>query len=281
MKQKFTEKHPVFGLLFYTYAGFIISEFLVGIIITFILYNRGVNQETAVAFGGCVGAILVLAIWYLKNRKEYHFMPRKGDISGTIKLTILPMLIYWVLLFSSYAVFCKGFPFASIGPKEFFMALMAGLVEEICFREIAVSYMAKRWMSEKRIPLIAIISGVMFGLTHITNITSLTDIAGVLYQVLLCVFMGVFYSAIYLRKGNVWVICLFHFLHDFLVFMSVAGLAAHGSTDLPDWIMVYIAVIEFGLCVYGFFLIRKAKRQEIVDLWKYKWSRDTAEAEEE
>ena len=33
-----------------------------------------------------------------------------------------------------------------------------------------------------------------------------------------------------------------------------------------------IAAAEFGLCLYGFFfLLRKAKRQEIIDLWAYKW----------
>ena len=116
----------------------------------------------------------------------------------------------------------------------------------------------------------------MFGLTHITNLVGGTEITSVLYQVLLCIFFGVFYAAVYLRKGNVWVLCLFHFGHDLLAFMGAAGVKANGVTDLPDWITVFIVVIEFCLCLYGFFLIRKAKRQEIIDIWNYKWSRETA-----
>ena len=274
MKQRFSDKHPVLGLLVWTYGALVIAELLFGVVATFTVGKIIAEEGTATAIGGCVGSILVLILWYLRNRKDYRFWPRKGDISASIKLIFLPMLIYWILLFGSYAYFAKGFPFAPTGLKGIAMALMAGLVEEICFREIAVSYMAKHWMSENKIPLIAVFSGLMFGLTHITNAGSMLDIGGTLLQVLLCIFMGVFYAAIYLRKGNVWVLCLFHFIHDLLTFMAAESITVLGVTELPDWITIYIAAIEFVLCLCGFFYIRKTKRQEIIDLWDYKWSRD-------
>ena len=273
MRQKFSDKHPVLGLLVCTYGGFLISEFLFGMLLAFVFSKIGFDMGTGTAIGGSVGSILVLLFWYFRNQPEYRFMPRKGEISGSLKLIFVPILIWWILLFGSYAYFCKGFPFASITLREVFMSLMAGLVEEICFREIAVSYMSKHWMSEKSIPRIAVISGVMFGLTHITNLVGEKDVTDTLIQVLLCVFFGVFFTAIYLRKGNVWVLCLFHFIHDLLAFMGVAGFAAKGIAELPDWITFYLAATEFGLCLYGFFLIRKSKRQEIIELWDYKWSR--------
>ena len=275
MKQKFSEKHPILGLLVFTYSAFVIAQLLAGIVATFVLTKIGFSLGLAAGIGGCMGSLLVLIIWGLSNRPEYRFMPRKGEISGSLKLICIPMLLYWILVFGSYAYFGKGFPFAPVGPKEVFMALMAGLAEEICFREIAVSYMAKHWMSEKSIPMIAVISGLMFGLTHITNLVGKNGISDTLIQVVLCIFFGVFYTAVYLRNGNVWVLCLFHFIHDLLAFMAVAGLESLGLTELPDWISIYIGVIEFGLCLYGFYLIRKSKRQEIIDLWDYKWSRGT------
>ena len=272
MKHKFSEKHPVLGLLACTYGGFLVSEILVGAIMTFVLSSRGFDSGTSVALGGCIGSLLVLIFWYLRNQPEYRFMPRKGEISGSFKLLFLPMLLYWILMFGPYAYFGKGFPFGPVGLKEVLTALMAGAAEEICFREIAVSYMTKHWMSKKSIPMVAIISGAMFGLTHITNALG-GSITTALCQAVLCIFMGVFYAAIYLRKGNVWTLCLFHFLHDLLTFMAGSGFDINGVTELPDWITIYIAVIEFKLCLFGFFYIRKAKRQEIVDLWNYKWSR--------
>ena len=272
MKQKFSEKHPILGLLVFTYGGFLISEILVGVLMTLVLSKTGFDAGTLAALGGCIGSILVLVIWYLMNQPEYRFMPRKGEISGSFKL-LLPMLMYWILLFGAFAYFCKGFPFAPIGLKEVLMALMAGAAEEICFREIAVSYMTKHWISEKNIPVIAVVSGALFGLTHITNVLG-GQLVNAISQSLLCILMGVFYAAIYLRKGNVWTICLFHFLHDLLTFMASAGVVAKGVTEIPDWITIYIPAIEFVLCLFGFYYIRKAKRQEIIDLWDYKWSRN-------
>ena len=273
MKKKLSEKHPVLGLLLFTYGGFIVAEFLIGVVAALVLSEFGFDTRTTAAVSGCIGSILVLILWYLINQPKYRFMPRKGEISGSFKLILIPMLVYWAMIFGFFAYFCKGFPFAPIGMREFFMAVMAGLVEEVCFREIAVSYMAKRWMSEKNIPLIAIASGVLFGLTHITNVLG-NELIDTLYQVVLCILTGVFYAAIYLRKGNVWVLCLFHSVHDILTFMASAGVTAKGVTEIPDWYLTFVVAIEFVLCLYGFFLIRKAKRQEIIDLWDYKWSRN-------
>lgn len=274
MKQRFSDKHPILGLLVFTYAGFLISEFVVGVIVMFALTSIGVEAKTATAIGGSIGALLVLIWWYLRNRPQYHSMPRKGEVGGAFKLIFIPMLIYWILLFGSYGFVAKGFPFGLVGAKEVFMALMAGMVEEVCFREIAVSFMAKHWMNDRKIPLIAVVSGLLFGLTHMTNLTDGKAITDTLYQVMLCIFTGVFFAAIYLRKGNVWVLCLFHFIHDTLAFMGVAGMTAKGIGELPDWTAIFIAVLEFMLCLYGFFLIRKKKRQEIIDFWDYKWSRN-------
>lgn len=274
MKLKIYDKHPVLGLLLFTYIGLIVSEFVIGIIIMFALSPIGIASDTATAIGGCIGSLLVLICWYLRNRPEYRFMPETGDVSGAFKLIIFPMLIYWILLFGAYGIAAKGFPLAPIGVREVFMALMAGMVEEVCFREIAVSFMAKHWMNERRIPVIAVISGLLFGLTHITNLFSGKPFTDTLYQVMLCIFTGVFFAAIYLRKGNVWVLCLFHVVHDILGFMGVAGMAAKGIDQFPDWLAVYIPVIEFILCLYGFYLLRKSKRQEIIDLWNYKWSKE-------
>ncbi len=271
-KQRFSDRRPVWGLLLWTYGAFLISEFLVGMISAFLLPKAGLDRGTATALGSCIGAILVLLFWYLRNRPAYRFLPRKGEIGGSFRLMLVPMLLFWIVLFGSYAYFVKGFPFAPIGLREILMACMAGLVEEICFREIALSFMARHWMTEKRIPLFAVISGVLFGVTHITNAIGGMSIADACYQVILCIFFGVFFSAVYLRKGNVWIPCLFHVVHDILAFSGAAVFTLHGIDEIPDWSTMLIAAAEFGLCLYGFFfLLRKAKRQEIIDLWAYKW----------
>ena len=143
MKVKFADKHPVLGLLLYTFGAFVVSEYVIGIIMILALSSVAKDASTTTALGGCIGAILVLVFWYVRFSSEYRFVPRQGEISGAFKLITVPMLIYWILLFGCYAFIAKGIPFGAPTIKAFFMALMAGLVEEICFREIAVSFMAR------------------------------------------------------------------------------------------------------------------------------------------
>ena len=270
MKENFSDKHPLASLLLFSYGSFVIAEFLIGVIVTMLLAPTGVDKEMVLAICGSIGSLLILVFWYLRNRPQYRFMPRKGEISGSFKLMIGPKLFLWVMIFGLYAYFAKGSPFGPIGLKEVFMCLMAGLVEEVCFREIAVSFMAKHWLNEKTIPWIAVASGVLFGLTHLANGIG-DDVIAALEQTVLTVFFGIFYAAVYLCKGNVWVSCFFHVVHDLLAFMAVAGMAGIG--ELPDWTVVYMMFIEFILSLIGFYYLRKEKRQEIIDLWDYKWSR--------
>ena len=271
-KHKLSDRLPVLGLLIFTFGGYLVSEFLIGIPMMFLLRLLGVDATTGTAIGGCIGSAVVLFIWYRWFSPEYRFAPRKGDIRGSIVL-LSPIVIYWLLLFGLYGYFAGGIPFRVVGIQSVLLALLAGLVEEVCFREIAISFMARKIMNEKRIPLMAIVSGFLFGLTHLTNLVKGDPLKDILFQVLLCILSGVFYSAVYLRKGNVWVLCLAHFAHDLLSFMAVKGVKENGVGEIPDWAAVCIVIFEVGLCIYGFFLIRKSKRREIMELWDYKWSR--------
>ncbi|MBQ8665786.1 MAG: CPBP family intramembrane metalloprotease [Lachnospiraceae bacterium] len=277
-KHMFSDKHPVLSLLIFTFGGFLVSEFLIGIPIMFALSFLRIDRTAGTSIGGCIGSALVLLIWYRWFSQEYRFMPEKGDIRDSFVL-ISPILIYWALLFGMFGYLAGGIPFRAVGLDTVAMALMAGLVEEVCFREIAISFMAKKMMAEKRIPLMAVVSGVLFGLTHLTNLVNGDQVTNILYQVMLTLFFGVFFSAVYLRKGNVWVLCLMHFAHDLLSFMAIKGVEENGVKDIPNWTAVCIAVFEACLCVYGFYLLRKSERAEIIKLWDHKWSRESKAGE--
>ncbi len=60
-----------------------------------------------------------------------------------------------------------------------------------------------------------------------------------------------------------------HTLHNLLTFSGVVYL----TSELPYMIVVVWIIIEGLLEVYGLYLIRKAKRSEIIALWDKKWSR--------
>ncbi len=272
-KVKFSDKHPVISLPLFTYGAYLLAQYVIGMIIMFPLHmGLGLDATTATTTGGVIGSLIVLLIWYKRWSPEYRFMPEKGDISGSFMLCS-PFLVFWVILFGMYAVMVKGNPFGAPTLSDFTSALMAGISEEVIFREIAVSHMAKHWRSEKAIPIIALVSGVLFGMTHLTNVINGRAFQDVAEQSLLAVFWGLFMGAVYIRKGNVWVIAFVHALHDLLAFSGAHGLSAAGIDVFPTWAGVVVYVLEIGLGLVGVFLIRKSKRQEILELWDRKWSR--------
>ena len=60
-----------------------------------------------------------------------------------------------------------------------------------------------------------------------------------------------------------------HVLHDLFVFLATAYI-----DELPDYITVFWLTAELILAIFGFYLIRKSKRAEILALWDKKWNRD-------
>ncbi len=277
-KVRFSDKHPVMGLLLTTYVCMFLAQFVFGSVTSFALYaSVGFGQTEGVGLGATLGSLVVLAIYYKMNSPEYRFIPAKGSAVGSLQL-ISPIVCYWVIIFGLYAVIAGTHTFAALSAADVFACLMAGFSEEIIFREITVSYMTRHWNREKMIPFIVLASGLMFGITHMGNLFSGGKLTDILYQVLLSTLFGCFFGAVYMRKGNVWVLAPVHMLHDMLSFSNAYGLKNAGVDSLPNWLAVIIAVVEFGLCVYGFYLVRPARREEITDLWDRKWSRPVSQS---
>ena len=170
-------------------------------------------------------------------------------------------------MFATFGFFAGRIPFDPLSFEDAASSLMAGITEEVAFRELPISYMARQWRDEKKIPLMVIIPGLAFGLTHITNIfgSKPTD---TLAQVVISIFFGVFFSAVYVRTGSIWAVLIGHTLHDLLVSSAVVY-----TPELPDIVIAEWVIIEGILAIYGMYLIRKEKRPEIISLWDRKWNR--------
>lgn len=276
-KVKFSEQHPIVGLILLTYGSFLMAQFVIGTAVGYLLgILTGLDYLTTIAMAAVVGSLIVLAFWYKKNSPEYRFIPKKEEFLGSLKL-LSPIILYSLILLGLYSMIAGRISFAPIAFSSLVTCLMAGFSEEIIFREIAISYMTKRWKTEKMIPVIAGISGLMFGLTHITNAVGGGKITDFIYQAVLSVFFGYFFSAVYLRKGNVWALILAHSVYDILALSYVQGLYNVGIKKLPDQVAVVIFAVELMLGAYGYFLIRRSKRKEILEFWKSKWGNENLE----
>ncbi len=147
----------------------------------------------------------------------------------------------------------------------YFAAMLSiGLVEEIAFRGIiAESLIAHYGTDYIGTWKATIVGGIIFGLAHMSNIFS-ADAFGVLVQVAVAAVLGMLFSAIYYRTGNLWICVLLH-----------AGLDAGSLLDTGIFVSdttIVDVVSSFSLAnltpclTYGLpilFLLRRRKNFEV------------------
>ena len=276
-EHKFLNKHTVLGVFLLMYFNFVLIDFVFGAASAVICEHAGIDNKTGLGAGAIIGSILALIIWFRFFSPEYKWKPESGSWGKSFRL-LIPLYLYWVFLFGTFGYLSKSFPFGAISLSSFLAAIMAGAGEEVAFREVGISYLARQWKDENKIILMAIIPAAAFALTHVTNIVSMS-FPDVLKQALLTFFMGVFLGAVYIRTGNIWPIILGHSLHDIMAFSASEKLSMLGM-NLPDWSVTLLTVVEAGLLISGLYMLRKSKKAEIIALWNKRWSRDTGVTEE-
>lgn len=158
--------------------------------------------------------------------------------------------------------------------KGLLIALMAGVCEELVYRSLPVSVMMRDWMSEKRIPVIAVFTSVVFGLIHFGNISAGSSFLITGYQAVCAACIGVFFAAVYLRTGNILLTIVFHTVHDMLCLLAKGSMDLGGAMSdaymnpLEITTGTILAVLTLAA---GLYLMRKSVRPQIVALWKERW----------
>ena len=95
-----------------------------------------------------------------------------------------------------------------------------GIREECIYRATLQNIVAKKYAnSVKGIWITVIVSAILFGLCHISNLFFGIHPLSVLSQVISAICIGTLFSAVYLRSGSLWAPILVHALTD------IAGLA--------------------------------------------------------
>ena len=74
-----------------------------------------------------------------------------------------------------------------------------------------------------------ILSGVLFGAVHLTNISQGVTVTSAMIQAINAAFLGVIFGAVYARSGNIWLVMTFHALVDFASLMG-SGIFGTGTT---------------------------------------------------
>jgi membrane protease YdiL (CAAX protease family) len=196
---------------------------------------------------------------------------KKGNFLRGL-LYLLPLIVLQAIILGGFFSENLGNPEANWKPWYLvvygvFSVVGVGVREECIFRATIQNILAKKYAnSVNGIWITAIVSALIFGLTHVTNVLFGVEPLAVLTQVLSAACLGILLGAVYLRSGSIWALILIHTLID------IAGLA--GSTflyisDIEDlnqlswsWGRLIIWLVYIG---FAAFLLRPSKCKQICE----------------
>ena len=157
-------------------------------------------------------------------------------------------------------------PAARIGTFLVSMA-MVGVAEEFIFRGVIAQTLLEHFgTSRAGVWKACLLSGVLFGAAHLTNILSSAPF-GVLMQCVFAASLGTLFAAVYFRTGNLWVTVFLHGAMD-ISSMLIGGL--YGTTTVADAVSGYDASMLLSVLLYLIptaVLLRKKKLPEVQLYW--------------
>lgn len=223
------------------------------------------NQQLAflVFFGGVI--VISMLMWVLFERWYYPEYDGSMHIKGISRgfryaaPVILFMIVYRIFKFS--VGFEKMYP---IDLDSILRGCRPGFNEEIFFRGIAVTILLRKYKNSNKIWFPAVITGVLFGLTHLTNIESLEELKYLSVGIIFATICGILFGVIYTLAGNLWGLIFTHSLYD--IFSNIFE-----STDAMPDAVVFIEVFIFFLFMIGYLYYLHKHRDKAKELWNQKW----------
>lgn len=267
IQHHFLNRCTVPGAILLAVFGLVMSEGVFGGLFGF-AFRLFFHSDMFMPYGSVLGALAVLAIYKRWFYPEFEGNLRGGRPGFGFRLALCALILWCTVPFAilrepeNY-----GLPtVSSIG-----MALMAGFCEETAFRGLSLSYLMRQWKEESEIiPAVMLTSG-LFALVHGSNLLAGADVGSTILQIAAALGIGVFLGAVVLRSGNLWPVIAVHTVNDAIAFLNTkghsGGVMVGGVTQGDVIALVQCAI----LCGIGFWLIRPAKRREIIALWREKW----------
>ena len=147
------------------------------------------------------------------------------------------------------------------------LLVTAGVCEELIFRGIILNAL-RDWFGRNsfRGTLAAIIlSSILFGSIHFTNLSIGMSFRGVLLQAITAVSIGIYLGAIYCRWGNIKRMIFLHALMDICALLPASLLTnAQLSENIENITANYTQLLTAAIYLaVAIFLMRKSKRKQM------------------
>ena len=229
------------------------------------LFGSGIASQVASAVGTVIVSMLMLLGYQRMFKSEFDGMM---GWSTQALLLVLPALALGIANVFDWPGATFNNPLVCL-----ILAMSPGFSEEIVFRAIPLSNWMRVSCEKSEIYKCAAVTAAGFGIIHSVNLLAGAAFSATLFQVFYAFCLGVMFAAVMLRTGSVWPCVIMHTLIDFLSFlttdMTKTGILTQELTiDFAFW---FVVVVSIALAVWGAYLLRPAKHDEIVALWRKKW----------
>mgnify|MGYP004465572431 FL=1 len=273
MLKRLRKAHPILFCILAEVA-FLASLFVTDLVFTLVLVLlrvdiSGLDTYLYSALQELVGVLV--AVLFLARTGRTGLLRRRG--SGFFNGLLVGM---YPLVFIGYTAFGSlvlgrpenGVLQPAVRICTFLVSMaMVGVAEEFLFRGVVAETLLEHFgTSRTGVWKACLLSGVLFGAAHLTNILG-SAVFGVLMQCVFAASLGTLFAAVYFRTGNIWVTVFLHGAMD-ITSMLIGGL--YGTTTVAEAVSGYDASMLLSVLLYLIptaFLLRKKKLPEVQLYW--------------
>ena len=273
MLKRLRKAHPILFCILAEVA-FLASLFVTDLVFTLVLVLlrvdiSGLDTYFYSALQELVGVLV--AVLFLARTGRTGLLRRRG--SGFFNGLLVGMYPLVFIGYTAFGSLVLGRPENGVLQSAarictFLVSMaMVGVAEEFLFRGVVAETLLEHFgTSRTGVWKACLLSGVLFGAAHLTNILG-SAVFGVLMQCVFAASLGTLFAAVYFRTGNIWVTVFLHGAMD-ITSMLIGGL--YGTTTVAEAVSGYDASMLLSVLLYLIptaFLLRKKKLPEVQLYW--------------
>ena len=242
-RNRFAERHPYWFVAILEIVV-IVVYLIAGTIAHFLkLSNLGLYGLANLGLTVIVAGLLTGMGWW--KAIGFRSPGRRGDL--------LYFLVPFLPLFIN---FIPGVEVTSIGYllQVFVITLMVGFAEEGIFRGLMLNALKVQGLWQA-----AIITALLFGLTHALNALTGKSLAENVAQICYALAIGFAFAALVLQTGILWPLVLAHWLIDFINFLQTPGF-----TYPAPWNVLITVSLAVVFTAYDVFVMLQKEQVKVM-----------------
>ena len=226
--KNFAVKHPVIFTIILFFAGLVLA-------LVCSLPCAVIGLENGTDIGRILAGVILLMV--------FRYTVPKNSLFKGIGL-IIPGLLFvvWNIAYN----LLSGASVTTPGLIDVIACIAPALFEETIFRVISIYFLKENGRSNLEA---LILSAVIFGVVHLTNIAGMTPVNAAV-QAGYAAVIGLVLGAVYLRSHDMFSVFLLHFLIDF------SNRFFTGSTGTTPVMIIAFVVVLLIEAVYAFTLVK-------------------------